>query len=439
MALNETDLEINSLSGSSFTAFKIGETVYDKYFDTGSQKWERWSGSGAPYIRLIPSLEDSATNSIRVNIVAGDVELGTVGITGSIGLSVTGSNVIKIVGIDITGSVTLPVSLVGTAISGSVGLTGSTQLPSSLTTGGSLKVAILEGMSGRTTSGAMYVSGSVNVSGSELSVDARQSGSWNITGGSIGITGSGTLNLQGSVGITGSEILDIELRITGSDIALGVTGSVDARQSGSWNLNGGSIGITGSGILNTLVTNTGSVPVKVQLTNSTGLSLPLDEDAGILAGIDIDHYMIHSGSHFFVNDVSSGSVGVPKNWLFVSPATGEVHSYIQTSNAAAGTWRFWEDIPVSNSGSQGTAYNNNRQSAKTAGLKVYSNPVTGSGGTLIALFYVGTITQGNAKPGGLAERNQEAILKTGSRYVLQWEPDSGNVICSINAQWYEVA
>jgi len=350
--LRETDAEISSFSGSNITSFEVGKPVYNKFFDNTSGKWERWSGSGAPFVRFIPSLEDSATNSVRVDIVAGDIELGTIGITGSIGLSVTGSNVIKNVGIDITGSI-------GKSITGSIGLS---------------------------------------------------------------ITGSSTLTVQGSVGVTGSTPL-----------------IVDARQSGSWNIAGGSVGITGSGILNTLVINTGSVPVKAQLTHATGIALPLDEDVGMLAIIDIDHYMIHSGSHFFVNDVSSGSVGVPKNWLFVSPATGEVHAYIQTSNAAAGTWRFWEDIPVSNSGSQGTAYNNNRQSEKTAGLKVYSNPVTGSGGTLIAVFYMGTITQGNAKPGGLAERNQEVILKTGSRYALQWEPDSGTVMCAINAQWYEVA
>lgn len=243
----ETVVEQSSFSGSVSPTYQMGASSYGKYFDNTSGKWERWSGSEAPYIRFIPSLEDAVNDSLRVSIVSGDIELGTIGITGSIGLSVTGSNTIGDIGKSITGSIglsitgssaTLPVSLVGTAVSGSVGITGSATLPMSLvgtavsgsvgiTGSETLNVNVVSG----TFSGSVTVDPNVIISGSNItlsvsgSVDSRQSGSWNLAGGSIGITGSATLpvslvgtTISGSVGLTGSATLPVQgsVNITGS-------------------------------------------------------------------------------------------------------------------------------------------------------------------------------------------------------------------------------
>ena len=44
---NETDVEKSSIGGAA--KYKIGTTSYGKYYDNTSEKWERQSGSGAPY------------------------------------------------------------------------------------------------------------------------------------------------------------------------------------------------------------------------------------------------------------------------------------------------------------------------------------------------------------------------------------------------------
>ena len=44
----ETTLELINISGSS-PKYGVGSTSFPKYFDNTTQKWERQSGSGAPY------------------------------------------------------------------------------------------------------------------------------------------------------------------------------------------------------------------------------------------------------------------------------------------------------------------------------------------------------------------------------------------------------
>ena len=48
---DETDLEKSSIGGAA--KYKIGTASYMKYYDNTSEKWERWSGSGAPFVKLI--------------------------------------------------------------------------------------------------------------------------------------------------------------------------------------------------------------------------------------------------------------------------------------------------------------------------------------------------------------------------------------------------
>ena len=80
--LKETDAEISSFSGSSITSFDIGKPVYNKYFDTAG-KWERWSGSGAPYVIIkdpidtkgISQLVGTSIDKITYTYVDGNVSI----------------------------------------------------------------------------------------------------------------------------------------------------------------------------------------------------------------------------------------------------------------------------------------------------------------------------------------------------------------------------
>ena len=51
--MTETNYELSSFTGSHR---KVGATSYGKYFDDITQKWERWSGSGAPYVTTYGAL-----------------------------------------------------------------------------------------------------------------------------------------------------------------------------------------------------------------------------------------------------------------------------------------------------------------------------------------------------------------------------------------------
>jgi len=218
----ETVIEQNSFSGSVSPTYKMGETAYSKFFDNTSGKWERWSGSGAPTVasRLqIHSGSDYADIgysgsdlSIPVTVIAGDIEFGTIAITGStvtfpvtgsmdarqsgswnvdarqsgswgvgvtedigksitgsIGLSVTGSTIVGDIGKSITGSIALTVSnlrvtgslttTLYSAFNFALGATGSTG-------SGNFNVSQYSGKSAyaylhtATTSGSLIVSGS---------------------------------------------------------------------------------------------------------------------------------------------------------------------------------------------------------------------------------------------------------------------------------------
>jgi len=303
-SINETVVENVAITGSY--TYRHGESVFAKYYDTGSGKWERLSGSGAPYVRPHPDLEDTTNKAVRVNVVAG----GAGGGLSQIQVT-TGSG--QWVNVGYSGSDNaVPVNMVA----GNISVTSTPGLSSgSLYVSGSVNV-----------SGSVQVTGSTvtfSVSGSNISVDARQSGSWSINiggavvSGSVGITGSSTLpvnitsdigksvtgsigisitgstatigtslvgtSISGSVGITGSTTLPINIT---QDIGKSLTGSIGLSITGSSTLPvslvgtaiSGSVGITGS---STLTVNVSQIPA-VNITGSQ--TLPV-YDAGVLSNI----------------------------------------------------------------------------------------------------------------------------------------------------------
>lgn len=202
--MSESILESTSIAGQ--TVFSKGSTSFLKYFDTGSGKWERWSGSnGIPFVQISPEYTNSSLDAIKVDLVGA----GTVTVTGSTVVDARQSGSWNITG-------------------GSIGITGSS----------TLNVAIVEGMSGSTlTESSITGSIGLSITGSTLTginITVPVTGSLtSLSGGSIGITGSSTLPVSmestavsGSIGITGSTVLDAEFSITDVSATLPVTGSI---------------------------------------------------------------------------------------------------------------------------------------------------------------------------------------------------------------------
>lgn len=240
----------------------------------------------------------SGSSTVTANI---GTDIGK-SITGSIGLSITGSTL---------SSVTTTVPITGSISGGSVGITGSS----------TLSVAVVSGMSG-SNSTARSITGSIglSVTGSTLSgisVTVPITGS--ISGGSIGITGSNTLNVAIVSGMTGSTSTassitgSIGLSVTGSTLStvstpIGITGSLTS-------LAGGSIGITGSSTLTVI----GSVGISGSVGLTTSGSL-LDASGSLEGGVMI----IGSGSSQRIKVYQAGYTTCDNSfhWFFFGNKTG---------------------------------------------------------------------------------------------------------------------
>lgn len=88
----ETTPEIISFTRSSDAVYGKGSTAFMKYYDTGSSKWERVSGSGSPYVTIKDSIGISVTGSsnTRFAITGSTVTVpvsGSVYITDSSGVA----------------------------------------------------------------------------------------------------------------------------------------------------------------------------------------------------------------------------------------------------------------------------------------------------------------------------------------------------------------
>ncbi len=167
----ETNIEQSSLSGSQ-TAYITGRPVFLKYYDTGSGKWERQSGSGAPYVTLLPNYLNDSLGAIKVDLVGTE----TVVISGSSNVVITGSTV----PLQVSGS-QLRVQLQVYSGSGYVDAgfgEGYSDIPVTFTTPGVVDTNI---------EGQVQITGSTITLPITGSVDSRQSGSWIISGSFGGI------------------------------------------------------------------------------------------------------------------------------------------------------------------------------------------------------------------------------------------------------------
>jgi len=278
----------------------------------------------------------SATSGVSGLAASGSNLLtGSIYLTGSGGASVSQSGqVITIDSMSVSG---------GSGSFNALTVTGSGTITGSLSVFGVISGSDYEGslhMQVQSPSGPWV---NVGYTGSDLpipisgSVDSRQSGSWevSVSGGSVGITGSGTLNVQGSIGITGSSPLSLNLDGTAVSGSIGITGSatlpvslIGTSVSGSIGITGsasveitkdigknitGSIGlsITGSSTIATTLVGT-AVSGSVGLTGSTQLPTSLTTDGNLkVAVLEGMSGSITSGAMYVSGSVNvSGSVGI---------------------------------------------------------------------------------------------------------------------------------
>lgn len=352
----ETNFENATITGKNV---KVGQTSYLKYYDTGSEKWERLSGSGAPYIRLLPQFEDAGSNALNVSLVSGSISISSldnVRITGSIAISgsinnwpssyiispvISGSGVYtQASAIMITGSINTTVSVsTDPVVSGSgvytqasaVMVTGSVNLNTSVSVTAD---PVISGSGIYTYTSAVMVTGSVNLNTGLAATTGSinnwpstqavtQSGQWtvNVTGSSAGLIVTGSININSVPAVSGSinnwpsSYLSTQsgqyvVAVTGSII----TGSIDnwpttqaVTQSGQWSIyaTGSATGLIITGSIN--VNNLPALYVTSPVASGSGIYTQLSAQM-VTGSVNINNFP--SGFTVDVTKVAGESVQV---------------------------------------------------------------------------------------------------------------------------------
>lgn len=160
---------------------------------------------------------------------------------------------------------------------------------------------------------------------------------------------------------------------------------------------------------------------------------------GISPQISTEHYMIHSGYHYMLDDYDSDVDQVtPKYWHLVPPAEDtEVHIFFGGSAGNPGMFEIFVDPTLTDDGTELDAVNNYQESTNTAGLVVYRDPTVTNDGTRIAVGLVGG-GQGIGRTGGVSARDEELILLEGGHYLVKFSPFQDDTKVTVNLHWYEL-
>jgi hypothetical protein len=156
--------------------------------------------------------------------------------------------------------------------------------------------------------------------------------------------------------------------------------------------------------------------------------------------IEVEHYEIHEGEHFFIqNYIEVANAGV-LNHTFLTGAK-YVHMTFEVSAADAGfILQTYEGATGDNDGTLLTPLNNQRPSATTSTMTVRQNPSNTAvvGATLLRAGRFGTGGAVAQRTAGNVQRANEIIFKPNTKYLLRitnLSTSANNINYSYN--WYE--
>ena len=176
------------------------------------------------------------------------------------------------------------------------------------------------------------------------------------------------------------------------------------------------------------------------LSDENGTFAYVDQDSGAVGSINQEHMKIHQGDGYTLSAravIANG--GGALEFLGIVPALSFPHFRKITVSSDGGPFDidFYEGTTVSANGTQLTAQNNNRNSANTANLDIYSGPTVLTDGVSLEPVLV----PGTKHQGGLgSEGSNEWILKQGETYMIRVTNNTsggGNSNFVINMFWYE--
>lgn len=169
----------------------------------------------------------------------------------------------------------------------------------------------------------------------------------------------------------------------------------------------------------------------------------IDSSTRSIQVLEYSHHEIHSGSHYFVDGSATVNTGTNLDFLWVVPdTTAWPHALWEIDAEYEVTMSMYESVVTSADGSAVTIFNNNRNSANTAGVAAYTGPTLNSGalgdgsdgGNLVWQKVVGS----GKKVGGDAGREHEFIGKQNTKYWFRISNTSGtNSWVNYDFNWYE--
>jgi len=185
--------------------------------------------------------------------------------------------------------------------------------------------------------------------------------------------------------------------------------------------------------------NAGSTVIYGQRTGGGIAALKYDIATQSLQVVDYTHHEIHSGSHFFYFDYDADvDTSAPKYYRITTPnTTAWAHFILNIYSEGVGKWELFENPTVNAAGTTATTFNNNRNSATTAGVAVAYDATSSGDGTLIRTWRTGSGTSAPTRVGSSSRSDEELILKQNEDYFLKFTPDADNAKTKVEMEWYE--
>ncbi len=179
---------------------------------------------------------------------------------------------------------------------------------------------------------------------------------------------------------------------------------------------------------------------RVPVSNFSGFwNLMRDKTTNAMKSISYEHYEIHGGSHFFVCGESTVASGDSLDFqLTTSNTTKWIHMTFEFEGTQETLMEIFETATVATDGSAVTAYNNDRNSAKTTTLSLLQAGGTVTApGTLIYSQRVGVAGNPLRSKTGASKRDNEIILKQNVTYRFVFTSGGNGNNLSYCGEWYE--
>jgi len=190
--------------------------------------------------------------------------------------------------------------------------------------------------------------------------------------------------------------------------------------------------------INMVYVTGGNIEANVSNIVSTNTTTAIDASTNAAIFVNYEHHEIHSGSHYFVRNFTTLANGGSINFcLNVSTGAKQPHILFSLESTGETTIEIYEDPMFVNDGITVNTFNNDRNSANTAGMLIQQDCTISDAGNMIATESFGIADNPNKALVGMARSDDEIILKNESYYIISIDSNSNANIVSWVINWYE--